>query len=82
MTPLEEVARVADVVVRVDVEIDRLPLKLGEILALREGSVVKLLRPAGDDIDIRIGGALVGFGEVQVTGNAVGVRVTDFKREE
>ena len=82
MTPMEEIARLADVPVRIDVEIGRPSLKLGEIAALQEGSLVALARSAGENIDIRIGGELVGYGEIIVMENVVGVRITDFKGEE
>jgi flagellar motor switch protein FliN/FliY len=82
MTPMEEMARFADVPVRIDVEIGRPSLKLGDILALEEGSVVTLARVAGENIDVRIGGALVAYGEIIVMENVVGVRITDFRSEE
>lgn len=82
MSGLEQVGRLADVPVRVDVEIGRPKLKLGQLLELREGSIVTLARSAGEDIDIRVGGELVAYGEIIVTENAVGVRITDFEGEE
>jgi flagellar motor switch protein FliN len=82
MTPKEEIARLADVPLAVEAEIGRPMLKLGTLLALREGSVVTLARSAGENIDVRIGGALIGYGEVIVSENGVGVRITDFKGEE
>jgi len=82
MTPMEEIARLADVPLVIDVEIGRPMLKLASLLSLREGSVVALARSAGENIDIRVGGALIGYGEVIVSENGVGVRITDFKGEE
>jgi flagellar motor switch protein FliN/FliY len=81
MTPMEEIARLADVPVRIDVEIGRPSLNLGDLLALEEGTVVTLARSAGENIDVRIGGALVAFGEIIVMENVIGVRITDFKGE-
>jgi flagellar motor switch protein FliN/FliY len=81
MTPMEEIAKLADVPVLIEVEIGRPMLKLGDILALEEGSVVALPRSAGENIDIRVGGALVCFGEVIVMDDVVGVRITAFKGE-
>jgi flagellar motor switch protein FliN/FliY len=82
MTPMEEIAKLADVSLLVEVEIGRPALKLGDLLSLEEGSVVTLNRSAGENIDVRIGGALIGYGEIIVTENVVGVRLTDFKGEE
>lgn len=81
MTSTEEIAKLADVPVLIEVEIGRLLLKLGDLLALEEGSVLALPRSAGENIDIRVGGVLVCFGEVIVTENKVGVRITDFAGE-
>ncbi|MCX6635774.1 MAG: FliM/FliN family flagellar motor switch protein [Acidobacteria bacterium] len=81
MTPMEEIAKLADVPVLIEVEIGRPMLKLGDILALEEGSVVALPRSAGENIDIRVGGVLVCYGEVIVMEDLVGVRITGFKGE-
>ncbi len=78
MTPREEIAKLANVPVLLEVEIGRPLLKLGDILALEEGSVLALPRPAGENIDIRVGGVLVCYGEIIVMENVVGVRITDF----
>jgi len=78
MDPLQAMERLADVPVRVDVEIGRPHLKLRRLLELEEGSIVTLARSAGEDIDIRVGGELIAYGEIIVTENAVGVRITDF----
>jgi flagellar motor switch protein FliN/FliY len=81
MTPMEEIAKLADVPVLIEVEIGRPLLKLGDILALEEGSVLALPRSAGENIDIRVGGVLVCYGEIIVMENVVGVRITDFAGE-
>lgn len=81
MTPMEEIAKLADVPVLIEVEIGRPMLKLGDILALEEGSVVALPRSAGENIDIRVGGVLVCYGEVIVMEDSVGVRITGFRGE-
>lgn len=82
MTPLEQTGWLADVPLRIDVEIGRPMLKLGRLLELEEGSIVALSRSAGEDIDIRVGGQIVACGEIIVTENAVGVRITDLEGEE
>jgi flagellar motor switch protein FliN len=42
---------------------------------------VKMTRSAGENIDIVIGGALLGFGEIVIIEDTMGVRITDFKAE-
>jgi flagellar motor switch protein FliN len=39
-------------------------------------------RSAGDNIDTLVGGTLVGFGEIVIIEDTVGVRITDFVLEE
>jgi flagellar motor switch protein FliN/FliY len=78
MTPLEEIGAMADVPIAIDVELDRKVMQLREILELNAGSVVKMNRSAGENISIFSGGALVGFGEIVIIEEAVGVRITDF----
>ena len=81
MTPLQEIEPFADLLLNVEVQLDRKPLRLRQILELEKNSVIKLPRPAGESIDILIGGALVCFGEIVVIEDTVGVRITDFREE-
>jgi len=80
--PEAELARMSDIPVEINVEMDRRILTMREILELREGSLIGTLRSAGENIDIYIGGALVGFGEIVVIENLLGVRITDFQDED
>lgn len=82
MTALEEIACVADVPVKVEVELDRKIMTIRQVLDLDVDSVVRMTRSAGENIDILIGGTLIGFGEIVIIEDAVGVRITDFNREE
>jgi flagellar motor switch protein FliN len=82
MTPQEQVAHIADVGIEVEVELDRRWMKLSEILELDEGSVLEMHRSAGENIDIYIGSRLLGFGEIVIIENIMGVRITDFNPGE
>jgi flagellar motor switch protein FliN len=75
---LARVEGIADVPLPIEVELDRKVLSVRSILALSAGSVLKLSRSAGENIDIRIGGSLVGFGEIVILEDSTGVRITDF----
>jgi flagellar motor switch protein FliN len=57
-------------------------LTVREILALEQGSVVKMPRSAGENIDIVIRGAIIGSGEIVIIEETVGVRITDFTENE
>jgi len=82
VTPLQELADLADVTVDVEVELGRKIMTIAQILQLGPDSVVRMGRSAGDNIDILIGGALIGYGEIVIIEDAVGVRITDFSLEE
>jgi flagellar motor switch protein FliN/FliY len=72
----------ADISLDIEVELDRKVLTIRQILELECGSVVKLTRSAGENIDVVVGGALVAFGEIVVIEDMMGVRITDFNVEE
>ena len=82
MTPLEDIAHVADVPVELEVELDPKILTIAQILELEQDSVIRMKRSAGDNIDILVGGTLIGYGEIVIIEDAVGVRITDFVPEE
>lgn len=81
MSPLEEIEHIADVPMQVEVLLDKRWSKMSEILALEEGSVIEMDRSAGENIDIYIGGRLIGFGEIVIIESILGVRITDFNLE-
>ena len=80
--PMEQISHLADVGIEVEVELDRKQLTVREILELESGSVLKMTRSAGENIDILVGGTLVGFGEIVLVEDTVAVRITDFNIEE
>jgi flagellar motor switch protein FliN/FliY len=82
MTPAEEIAHLWDVPLEVEVELDRKRMTIREILDLRKDAIIRMTRSAGENIDFRVGGTLIGCGEIVVIEEAVGVRITDFIQEE
>lgn len=82
MTVREQIAHFADIPVTVDIELDRRILTLRQVLQLETGSVIKMSRSAGENMDVLVGGALVGFGEIVIIEETVGIRITDFSSEE
>ncbi len=81
MRPTEQVAHFADMPVEVEVLLDRRSIKLSEVLALEEGSIIEMHRSAGENIDIYIGSKLVAFGEIVIIESIIGVRITAFNIE-
>jgi len=82
MSPLQEIAELADIPVEVEVELGRRIMTIAQILELSQDSVIRMKRCAGDNIDILVGGTVIGFGEIVIIEDAVGVRITDFGQEE
>ena len=81
MTPMEEIAGFADVPVDIEAELDRRILTVRQILDLEPGSLIGMKRSAGENIDLYVGGTLIGCGEIVVVENTLGVRITDFRAE-
>ena len=67
----------ADIPLRLSVEVGSTSLKLSELLDLSEGSVVELDRQANELLDILVNGTLVARGEVVTVGGKFGIRVVD-----
>ena len=82
MTTIEEIGHFSDVPLDVLVELDRKILTVREILALDKGSVIKMNRSAGENLDVVVSGALLAFGEIVIIESSMGVRITDFNIEE
>lgn len=78
MTALEEVAHIATVSLEIEVLLDRRWMKMADVLAFEEGSILEMTRSAGENIDIYIGSRLAAFGEIVIIENTLGVRITDF----
>lgn len=76
-----EVLPLVEVSLEVEVELARRVMTLGDILDLDVGSVIRMNRSAGENIDFSIGGALVGFGEIVIIEDTMGIRITDFNTE-
>lgn len=78
----EDLAHFSDLPLTLEVELDRRTMNVLDLLTLDQGSVIKLTRSAGENIDIRVGGKLVAFGEIVIIEDSMGIRITDFNAEE
>ncbi len=67
----------ADIPLRLSVEVGSTSLRLSELLDLAEGSVVELDRQASELLDILVNGTLVAKGEVVTVNGRFGIRVVD-----
>ena len=67
----------ADIPLRLSVEVGSTALKLSELMNLAEGSVVELDRQAHELLDIMANGTLIAKGEIVTVNGRFGVRVID-----
>jgi flagellar motor switch protein FliN/FliY len=72
----------ADIPVRMSVEVGSTQLRLSEIMNLSEGSVVELDRQADELLDIMVNGTLVARGEVVTVNGRYGIRVVEIASAE
>jgi len=81
VTPLDEIAHYADVGFLVEAQLDHKIMTVRELLELEVDTVVWLTRSAGENLDLYVGGTLLGYGEIVIIENSMGVRITDFREE-
>jgi flagellar motor switch protein FliN len=67
----------AQVPVRLSVEVGAASLRLRDVLALEEGGVIELDRQADEPLDIKVNGTLIARGEIVVTDGRFGVRLVE-----
>jgi flagellar motor switch protein FliN len=81
MTPLEATAHLHDVSIALQIELDRKTMTLRELIDIEAGGVLCMTRSAGENIDILVGETVIGFGEIVIFEDKMGVRVTDFRSD-
>lgn len=72
----------ADIPVRMSVEVGSTSLRLAEVMDLAEGRIVELDRQADDLLDIMVNGALIAKGEVVTVNGRYGIRIVDIAAAE
>ena len=66
-----------EVDVRLSVELGRADMKLKDVLALGEESVVMLERLTDELLDVHVNGKLIARGEIIAQGNRFGLRIVE-----
>ena len=82
MLSTADVTPFSELLFDINVDLDTRVMTVSEVLDLKPGSVIRMNRSAGDNIGIQVGGALIGYGEIVVIEDTMGVRITDFGLEE
>ncbi len=78
---LQSIDHHADLPMEIEVELDQRPMAVRDLLNLAAGSIVRLTRSAGENVDVCVNGTRVAVGEIVILQNKVGVRITDFESE-
>ena len=68
---------VLDISVNLSLEVGKTKISIRDLLKLNQGSVVELDRLAGEPLDVLVNGTLIAHGEVVVTNDKYGIRLTD-----
>jgi len=76
MNTPEALQRFEDLPFTAEVELGSLVMTIGEILALREGAVLRTDHPAGTPVELQVGGVKFAAAEVVVVGDSLSVRIT------
>ncbi len=71
-----------DVDVRLSVELGRTDMKLKDVLALSEDSVVTLDRLTDELLDVMVNGKAIAKGEIVAQGNRFGLRIVELAGRE
>lgn len=71
-----------DVSIEISAELGQGDLKLGELLGLEEGSVIKLDRTVGEVVEVNVNQQRFAKGEVIVINDAFGVRITAINKAQ
>jgi flagellar motor switch protein FliN/FliY len=71
-----------DIELSVTVEVGRARLRVRELLALHEGSIVELDRPVGSPVDLLANGRTIARGEIVLVDDQLGLRVTSFTSDD
>lgn len=70
-------ALLRDVCLEIVAELGRTEMKIGELLELEEGSLIRLDKMAGDPVDLHLNGQAIARGEVLVVEDNLGVRISE-----
>jgi flagellar motor switch protein FliN len=72
-----DLSRLSEIPMELSVEIGRTHMTVGQTLELRVGAVVELEREAGDPVDLLVNGSPIARGEVIVSDERYGLRITE-----
>ena len=75
--PEEQIGFILDIPLEIRVELGRTRMQINELLKLGQGSVIELGKSAGENLEILANNRLIAKGEVVVTKEKYGIRLTE-----
>ena len=82
MLKVSELSAFLDIPIEVEAVLSGVTLRVAELLALAPGRIVATALPAGVSVDVTAGEAVIGQGELTVSGGRLAVRVLGFREGE
>lgn len=76
---LHQMERIGDIEITVRAELDQTTLTFAELIDLDVGSLIQLPRPTGENVDVYVEEALLGWGEVLLMDGMMTVRLADLR---
>jgi type III secretion system YscQ/HrcQ family protein len=70
----------SDLALTLEVELDRVALKLSELVQLVPGQIIQLQRSPSDPVDLSVNGQVVGRGQLVKINDALGVKILSMKK--
>lgn len=78
---MEELGNLARVPLEIEAVLDAPLMTVSEVLQLERGSLIRMNRTAGDNVEIRVGGVWVADGDILAIDNKMCVRLTSFREQ-
>lgn len=75
--PEEKIDFILDIPLEIRVELGRTRMQINELLKLGQGSIIELGKSAGENLEILANNRLIAKGEVVVTKEKYGIRLTE-----
>ncbi len=82
MLTVSELGAFLDIPIEVEAVLGGLALRVGELLSLEPGRIITSTLPAGVNVDVTAGDAVIGNGELTVSGGRLAVRILRFREKE
>jgi flagellar motor switch protein FliN/FliY len=77
--PTDLLGQYADVPVTLEARLDQRSFPIRKLMEMQPGSVLRMSRNLGENIEILVDGTLLGFVDAVVSDNSVGIRITKWK---